>query len=256
MKSPVWDEIMAIPASAQDGQSEEHPLHLPPTLKADEIRNWLSWIYLKPADPPMPSETLYEAILKVSSLFIDNDGRDYAIKKLEALPLSAARRLELCRTHHVVCWIEEAVKELMQGVADVDLLSRQVEQQLGEVLFSILARRCARLNSLRKRVAAFPPGFEEPPSADCDYGHHLNTCKPAWGTAWTRYVAPRINHPTQPWTFSRILDDLRHPPTPSPYRDIHPGCLAVFVETFERVQTKDKEIVNETVQDIIQYITA
>ena len=121
--------------------------------------------YLRDWQPPASDETFLVNILKLSSLWDINVGRQYAISYLDALTLHPARRLELSRMFHVHKWVEPAVRALLQMT--FKSLSAENATQIGFHMYIMLCKTKEALEYERKLAAHCVPPMNFDQSYRC-----------------------------------------------------------------------------------------
>jgi hypothetical protein len=128
--------------------------------------------------PGPPTLERLIAILKLSTFYDIEDGRDYAIINLDTRgDLCPATRLHLARNYRVGQWIYPGFQQLVS--VPILSLTREDIEAIQTQTFIVLVRTKARIDHHRQTCAV-----KAPPVVHGDGCMGRNDCERAWQNAW------------------------------------------------------------------------
>lgn len=144
------------------------------------------------------------AILKVTKIWMIQEGIKFAVHNLHKKNLSPAHWLQLAQQFSIQSWIQPAVVELL----DTPILQMEDRDiaQIGLQAFAILAKAKESLEHQRRLYAWYPPKLPEgtPLVVTCNPTMHQR-CQWIWKEAWLKYFPQHLLHPSSPLSLHSIL---------------------------------------------------
>ncbi|KAF9230040.1 hypothetical protein BU15DRAFT_84126 [Melanogaster broomeanus] len=208
--SAAWRDILKIPSGIESDGTEAHPILLE-GITESEFAHFVTWVYHVGSNETELDEAALIAILKVSRLWMIENSITWAVNHLARLDLSPARKLQLARMYIIPAWIAPAIRQLM--ALPLASIAASDADNMGLVVYTIVARAHEATEKERKALAAVPPGLALQPSPGCNATRHVY-CVSIWGRFWWLRVARSLLHPTRPLQFTSLLGyvaELPHP---------------------------------------------
>lgn len=196
-------------------------------------------------DTHVVKERMHVNLLKLSRLWQIHEGAEYAIRELDVLPLSCARRLQLARMYTIEEWIEPAVHTMLV-YRDFRLVSDEEVDQMGLRVFHILTKGREWLHREKRLVAITPWPMAIKPSRECE---DHSTCRVHWKKAWKDSVAAALLHPDHPIRLDNLPTFVEKTEIPG----VSINCKAEVVRDMRAVGFADQRIVEGAVEKIKEY---
>ncbi|KAJ7923988.1 hypothetical protein B0H13DRAFT_2315995 [Mycena leptocephala] len=170
--SPIIAQILAIPNGKEAGDptqegAERFPLHFA-GLTVHEFEDFLFWMYKsewKPITDVEIKERVFIDLLKLSSMWEMEVGKQYAVAHLQNMDLAPSRRLQLARQFSIPEWVSGAVEKIFQGklsdLNDLDIACIDVKS------YSIIAKGMAQMDIEMRRTANVEPPMTTDANWEC-----------------------------------------------------------------------------------------
>lgn len=175
--------------------------------------------------PENLSEQKLIAILKITKIWMIQDGIKFAVYYLEKKNLSSSRKLQLAQQFSILSWIQPAIVELL----DASILQMEDPDiaQIGIQAFTIIVKAKESLEHQRRLYAWYPPKLPENTilAVSCSPAMH-HCCLKIWKEGWLKYFPQRLLHPTTPLPLHSILTHVMLLDLP----DINPGCMEQWID--------------------------
>ncbi|KAJ6477788.1 hypothetical protein C8R45DRAFT_1102070 [Mycena sanguinolenta] len=244
--SPNMSQILNIPASGEEG-TERFPLHLV-GIVLQEFEDFLLWVYRTEWSPMIDlaeRERVFTNLLKVSSLFDIDVGKNYAKTHLESLYLLPSRRIELARQYSIHEWVKGAVEEIFRKKL-VDLSDLDIAR-IGAKVYSILAKGMERMDIEMRRTANVEPPMTTDPDWTCT---KHTVCIATWKRLWWDKIGRKLLHPDNPIKTAQILDEVKK----LAHKDLNDQCRMDMVRAIEHtIVFVDERVVAGVAASIVAY---
>ncbi|KAF8513792.1 hypothetical protein JB92DRAFT_3116098 [Gautieria morchelliformis] len=103
-------------ASLIEGASDEYPIQLQAPVTAENFNDLLLWFYKRywgNTERPMFELQALEHILEMTTFFMMDDGRNWAIAEIEGCGLTAVQTLLMGQKYRISGWVATAVHRLL-----------------------------------------------------------------------------------------------------------------------------------------------
>ncbi|EPQ55755.1 hypothetical protein GLOTRDRAFT_93318 [Gloeophyllum trabeum ATCC 11539] len=193
------------PREGQEGKSDDHPMVLPEGVSEPEMDSLLDYMfkaayqeYLRRHDDGVKQEDLI-AILKLSTMWEIQDGREYAIRRLpELIRGNAPLQFYLARTYDIVDWVEPAFRELLN--TPIQTITKEMAHEIGPEAFYVLTHTSAQISEHRLLLAFFPSDPVINPVCPTPA-----LCASSWTKQWWHGLAKHLLHPDSTLTGGQVL---------------------------------------------------
>lgn len=164
----------------------------------------LQFCFREWSSPENLSEEKLIAILKVTKIWMIEDGIKFAVHYLHKKKLSASHQLQLAQQFSIESWIKPAVGKLLE--TPVLEMEQQEIEQIGLKAFAILVKAKETLEQQHRLYAWYPPQLPEgtPLVASCTPVLHRH-CQRIWKEAWLKFFPQHLLHPTTPLSLTEIF---------------------------------------------------
>ncbi|KAA1467873.1 hypothetical protein DENSPDRAFT_847846 [Dentipellis sp. KUC8613] len=197
IRSKVFEHMFSLhPTPDPEGTTDSNPVFLGSTL-ASEFDALVEFLFY-PRVRKQDMKTLC-GILHLSSRYLIEDGREYAIEKLQTHPeWNAAHQLGLGVAHQVRDWIEPAFRELV--ARPIHAITPQEITGIGFPTFYQLVLVKEKISQHRHALAYFDVPFE--PGLTC---RTRIQCQREWAKVWYGTFAKMLIHPETPKSDATVL---------------------------------------------------
>ncbi|KAF8574028.1 hypothetical protein K439DRAFT_1624656 [Ramaria rubella] len=205
--SETIQSMFHMPSSEQcEGLTDSLPIHFQLPVTPWKFECLLEWFYSQYSHKSAADFTLeaLDAVLELSSFFMIESGRTFAINEMRLRSLSPSTKLIMGQKHptHLADWISAAIRELL--ALPSDSLTYEDYQTLGlHNTYTLLEVR-AKISNHRQTVAFTAPSIQH------DYGAclRLRDCSEGWVAAWWGGFARHYIHPDRRSTPDEALTKL------------------------------------------------
>ncbi len=187
------------------------------------------------------------AVLKLSTFFVIEDGRDFATRHLPQLSsFRPSLQIQLARNYRIDHWLEPAFRQLLS--VPLQRLSETEADEIGFFVYRLVTITKAKIDDHR-RILAFSPA-EVINSVNCKTPER---CGNAWRHEWWGSLAKQLLHPEVPLGGQELADQLYK----AKLEHMCNGCFRLTMQSMREHNALRREAVfaNEAVTELTKWPT-
>ncbi|TDL30239.1 hypothetical protein BD410DRAFT_710334 [Rickenella mellea] len=188
-RSPIFRHMFSVPpgTNASEGKDDSAPicLHGVKSSDFDHLCFYPFGCFVKHSS----SEDFLVALIKLSTLYDIEDGREYAIAQFPTSPTwRPALQLHIARSYRVEDWIEPAFRQL---IANPTISMPWCDAELlGLPTYHLVVQTITKVEAQQKLLAFYPAEMKE--WIFCTTPENCTSC---WELGWWNHVARHLLHP-------------------------------------------------------------
>ncbi|KZT30297.1 hypothetical protein NEOLEDRAFT_1054748 [Neolentinus lepideus HHB14362 ss-1] len=246
-RSLVFRNMLTMPlpeGMVAEGQSDENPMVLHPSIQPEEFDILMDYFF-KGRNTGIPSLHYLTVLLKLSTMWEIEDGRDYVIDMFPKRPdFTPALQFHLGYTYHITTWVEPAFRKLL--AMPFSKITEEIAHLMGPDAFYILSQTHTRIKTHHSILAFYPS--DPIHSIEC---LRSGKCEQAWATEWWQGVAKHLLHPDLGKTGGEILEMLESVRIPGMCIDCQRANMEWVKDT--GVMTRADDFIEEAVAQIVAW---